>query len=55
LKRKHDELLSSFAFNFNLRHYTEGGAASAVCIFLHGLGDTGHGGTVQVDPRLTPS
>ena len=24
LKRKYDEVLSSFAFNFNLRHYVEG-------------------------------
>jgi len=24
LKPKHDELLSNFAFNFNLRHYTSG-------------------------------
>jgi hypothetical protein len=26
LNLKHDQLLSSFAFNFNLRRYTKGGA-----------------------------
>ena len=34
LKLKHDELLSSFVFNYNLRHYTTGDYAGARAAYL---------------------
>ena len=42
LKINHDELVSNFAFKFNLRHYTKAG--------MHPVGTEHHGRAVQVDP-----
>jgi len=44
LKVKYDKLPSNFAFNCNLRHYTEVDAAVTVL---------DHGWAVQLDPGLT--
>jgi len=53
LKLNHDELLSNFAFNLNLRHYIEG-AAIVVVDEAHEIRNQ-KGRVVQVDPSLTPA
>jgi len=50
LKLKHNELLSNFAFNCNLRRYSVD-FAQLIIFYV----DPAFGGAVQVDPRLTPT
>jgi len=60
LKLKSDEPPSSFAFNFTLRHYDQGGGYAVIAAgVMFGITfvimiAAVIGGVVKIDPRLTP-